>query len=1106
MSKFLVVDGRGGWLNARALDTREDEIAGDHSTQLRWTINPRILGMPKGPFRISRFEQVPITLTGMALTQKKIELANQGEDSWADVETVGLPVDETWQGLYSTEPQGPFESGNPPNLSPIDAAILRLKNGAPVRGWDSLNLVMPLSPQGLAKTQWRGPDPQGFVLGLAASDLLASVREMLTHVQDPRKQLDFEATRTQSPHGLPVEIRSPLGGSLADLGPDPSGTASWHPLGALLLAAAVDPFTALALGFGCGLLPFVSGASNLAYRISLAIGTDASGETIEIADIVWALPVPPRPVKVTGVAVRRLAIIQPLETDDALMDSVEVAWDHPLSPQDTPFSNAPYPTSYAIARLLSDMSSVEILLTPREQVDGWLPFVATRADAGPITFSDNLVSARSQGLQGTVIPPGRSATYAVAAQDMFGRWSPWATVDYRGLDEPAQSPGVQSLTINSDGELEVIFCWDWTTRSPESVELVGEIENVAASPVFDAQVNFAGNATPTLGGLRVAPLNQSLNVCNWGPEQDQPAANHDFRVRYYRLTASLGPDTGVPQRTFQVKARGQCHLHHQFSPMFNLRGFTEPRKVVVYSNLSPDSPGFDGQPTEAPLWASVRDAAGLSRFVVQWQRNLGAVGYVLYEAAETGVLAALGGGDVDTAGSYVTRLANLRELLRHANLLDIRKLFRRVNKELIPETSQEVTLPRGSGVIYLYAVTAVNANRIESAWTANGDTVLAVAVPQIRVPSPPILQVSAAVSDGGVPGVCLKVALSTDTKLGRVDIYRTTKPELATNVDKMGPPVPNLSVTGEMLELKDIGIDVGIKPGWGKIYYRAVCWSLRDDKKGFVEARSLASPAVSVIVPPSVAPQIFDLQVNEPGSTETEALISWGTNAPVALTPLGYHDAAVDARSLDGKFLIGITQRLDMIQAFATGDHLPAASPDKRQIMRVGAPEQYRLYAWLPRPPGNQVFNLTVKMIDPLGRMGKFDAPVPAFHPDVLPQLSPITFTPINSSSPSGLQLVSWRILSPVLAGALHDYLFRLEISLLAPEDTLSIDVRLDQAVEIDTDFQNFPHAGFTLSPLLRIRNTQEYGFYIVKFHYKVDIRLTDSSGRIVTTHGESHL
>src|SRR5439155_13039885 len=56
---------------------------------------------------------------------------------------------------------------------------------------------------------------------------------------------------------------------------------------------------------------------------------------------------------------------------------------------------------------------------------------------------------------------------------------------------------------------------------------------------------------------------------------------------------------------------------------------------------------------------------------------------------------------------------------------------------------------------------------------------------------------------------------------------------------------------------------------------------------------------------------------------------------------------------------------------------LPGANPADRRIDRVGAPGSHRFYAWLPRAAADQTYSITVKMIDPLGRIGTTALDVP---------------------------------------------------------------------------------------------------------------------------------
>jgi hypothetical protein len=117
---------------------------------------------------------------------------------------------------------------------------------------------------------------------------------------------------------------------------------------------------------------------------------------------------------------------------------------------------------------------------------------------------------------------------------------------------------------------------------------------------------------------------------------------------------------------------------------------------------------------------------------------------------------------------------------------------------------------------------------------------------------------------------------------------------------------------------------------------------------------------------------------NDPGSSAAESLISFATNAPVAATPNGSHVVVVEGHSQAGPPTARVVGRLDALPAVASLAELPSPNPADLRIMRVGTPDAYRLYAWLPRPAADQTFTATAKVIDPFGRIGRADADVPA--------------------------------------------------------------------------------------------------------------------------------
>ncbi len=609
----------------------------------------------------------------------------------------------------------------------------------------------------------------------------------------------------------------------------------------------------------------------------------------------------------------------------------------------------------------------------------------------------------------------------------------WARTDYQSNNELPQIPGIQRVEVKLRAQLNteaepgmppaahdqviVDFNWDWTTRRPAFMELRGAYSDDHSQPVFSLRFNFVlGDDQPTPIPDNVIPLNQAQEkAMHWGNEQDAGDEFDQPRVRYYRLTHPIDFEWTTDQaREFQVEARGQCRVHKNISPNFNISAFGEPVRTTVYDPRPPAAPTLVmAEPLEAPLWASLPDAAGLSRIVLTWQKVTSAHGYVLYEATESSLLPL--SKPTDVSQPFTARLSDLRNLIPNFKAQQLS--FQRVNQELIKgdgnQISHEVTLPRGSRVIHIYAVTAVTKNSVESDWQDSSQNYFAVAIPRLAVPTPPTLEVTDE-PDAMPPRVQLKIRAGPGIQASRVELYRTTKEENSKRLDRMGPPFISSDMTSCEMTFTDHPT-----AGWRRIWYRTAVWSKKDPLNGIVEARSPASPAVAVVLPPAAAPRLLDLRVNEPGSSETEVLISWASDAPVSLTPLGHHDAVVEVRSETGDLLPALTRRLDQIQLAASADALPPAP--EGEIFRVEQGDSYRLYARLPRPPG-LFFSLTVKMIDPLGRIGIAQRDVLQAALMHLPQLSPITSSTVKVAEVPQSERDQWEILSPIYQGALSRY------------------------------------------------------------------------------------
>jgi hypothetical protein len=924
--------------------------------QLRWLLHPAI-GLPREPFRVFRNSHPGGNLTPQQLSELP---------GWVPVETVGLPVDPSWaQSHYDVGRQGLV--GDP--LPPVAAARARLDRGAPRIGWTRLTRTLQLGPVSLP--DWEPVDLPAYVHELIGSPLLHGIKDMLREQQKPAQHAAYKKTG----RGDSFKPQLLLAGAAAHDSPDASGV--WHPLGLLLLSVGSDPLASLALGFGTAVLDEESDL----YMVTVkhTIGVLGRSVTVRLADVVSLNTQLPAPSPPTDLGARLLSHTRPQTTDAPGLDSVAIDWRRPLNPLFAHLGDdAPYAIAYAIGRF--DTLRGAILLTRRSPgVDGWKPFVAGQPNAAaPVTFVDHHERMTTFDQKIVADSLGEDHLYAVAAADIFGRWSGWATTPYTDAREPARAPTIFAASIDPTGRLTVDFGWDWSDRSPQFVELHVSYDDPPQAPLLTARLDFGGSPTPTLtvtpppGSVELLPLGSNLvelAAGSWGTPQDMPDSPPE--QRYYRLKSTTPfAFAGLAKRSIRVQARGQTRVDARRFPNYNISPFGPPFVAEAYDATQPTRPLLP-PPPEPPQWATLRDSSGVSRAVLEWPAVVDVAGYVLYEATETTLLAGLGLAGPETTDAFATRLA----LLRSKDLAGQRRNFRRVREELIPTNSWEVELPRGSTVMHLYAVTAVSRNQIESAWPPNSKQFIAVAAPRTRVPSAPALEAKLTDTPAG-PKVDLNVAVGADGATATIELYRVSDDELSRSVDTMGLPIASVPAVGAVVHHMDT-----IKPGWRRTWYRAAAWSARDDLNGFIEARSAGSAAVSVIAPPMAAPAITDVRVNELHSTLTEALVSWATDAPFHLTPLGGHEAILETHDANGTRIHRLEGRLDTLMRVATQAAVPAPDPANRRIVHVTDAPRNRLYAWLHRPTADQPFRLDLKIIDPLGRIGHFALDVPTIPP-----------------------------------------------------------------------------------------------------------------------------
>lgn len=958
-----VVEGPNGILNARAAvifwGEEQHGRSGDRGRlplQLRWMLHPSI-GLPDQPFTVWR-------LRNPGAGKSKQELANLPD--WEPVEIVGLPVGGDWSDTpYFLKEQGPLAEP----LPPIEAAIRRLKLGAPPIGWPDHDR------DGLALPSWNEPDVGAYFDFLKRGKLLDGLHAMLRGAQ-PAQHIDFEVVERDDLSRLMPRLL--LDGVVGRPNGD-GGHGRWHPLRLLAMSTVIDPLAALAFGFGTALeMPVEIGDL---YMVSVRHRLRSDMPEMEFADVVRPAALTDPVPAPSGLFAAHKSMTRPQSLDAPALETVAIRWDRPAAlPPGALASEQPEAVSYAIGRYGPEMTGRRIMLTPRPpEVGGWLTFTPGAVDESiPIEFLDHVPrSVTVQNPPSTIVAPlGFDVIYVVAAQDLFGRWSDWSEVAYSAAkDEPA-APTVVSVALTEAGALTVDFTWDWSDRSPEFVELVGAFADPPGAEAARTRATFAGKDQADAAGADVVPLDQNRAPTGWGALQDRPGSAPE--VRFYRWTVAVPVAfvDGQRWRDFGVRARGQAHVHQTYIAGLLVSQFGGAWTTRVWNPAPPPAPLI-----EAPRWASLPDAAGVGRFVISWPSVPFAEGYVIYEATETALLGAFGRPAIDIEAPFTARMETLREL-DFAGAPDVvRSAFRRLTSGFVPQAAgvvrHEASLPRGSRVIHLFAVLAVGLNRIESEWPHDWRAFVPVAVPRLEVSRAPVLAVDPADEPGRI-----RVRVGDVIPGGAVELRRIRSAEPPADFDGMGPPLPPLGAPDADGEV--VFLDGGISPGWRPIWYRAAVRAPDRLDDGVIGGRSEASAAARILLFPEGAPGVAELCVNESTSTANESLISWSTTAPLEETPLGPHRVILEVLDTAGGDLHRARHMLDAVPVAVSPADLPKvpAPGEEHGIGALAVPPGVRFYAWIPRPSG-QTVRLTVKVVDPLGRIGRATADVPPLGPEV---------------------------------------------------------------------------------------------------------------------------
>lgn len=868
---------------------------------------------------------------------------------WKLVETVGLPVTspEFDSSGYPLVDQGPVGG----EMDPVKAAIRRVKIGTPTVGWPTA------TDRGMVAPAFSPPDPEILVVK-ELNPLVGAMAELLTTIGEPSEHAGQEVSvPTKAPISVGGKAAAPIWQSRAR-------PSRMMPLGTMLLAAGTDPYAALALGFGTTLpikrqIPTLSRAASntigsiymvtVGHKVTIhkelpfgvELNLDFEGELCALY-LGQSSALPPAVAGLTSSARQRLD--PPQVEDGRWLEVLQLAWQRPVMT----ISTSPRTSSYAVARGLPS-GPLEVRNEKRLS-GGHVPFVAAMdtnpAEPTSVRYSESGVPEMLPGEPSNWV-------YSVAAQDWFGRWSGWLSVDQSRSSVAPQIPGitkVELLTGTSIAATQTVtaaieFTWDWSYRTPAFIRL-RLLTHAAGTPPPGVGGSVLGVGGPTVADLTLDFTTATLATPPAGIDliSEESLGN----LRTYRVEI---PNV---QLTFGSHPRITVTARAQASERIVSGRFSAWSRDVQTSAASPVPPPPPFVPAEM-WWASIPDPRGVARTTLEWAAT--APLYAVYMADETALLRELDQPSSDLEIAPAERLVGMRSL----PIGTARRAFRRV-ADRIPVNQLEISLPRGSRLIHFFGIVPISATGVEGQLPTSANAYFAVAAPAVKTPEPPTL---IARDRSGT------ISLSVESPeprvpVGRVEIYRVPSRHRAVSVEDMGPPI---AVLDDTLGIRSDGrvrfqfTDPTPGTAWRSVFYRAIAWGRTTRSDGIYGGRSLASPTIEVTPSSPMEPFVTDLLADELPSQPDHRLVNFVTDVTLARTPLGVHTFAVHIVQLDASI---VTRRIAADALPLLGGTLPIPTEQPDTIFRFDPvqPRTGRTYAWVPR----DIRAVIVEVMDPVGR------------------------------------------------------------------------------------------------------------------------------------------
>lgn len=478
--------------------------------------------------------------------------------------------------------------------------------------------------------------------------------------------------------------------------------------------------------------------------------------------------------------------------------------------------------------------------------------------------------------------------YGVSECDPFGRWSPFAEAGFRWDDlTPPLTPAQVTASLSQEGApaaqvLRVRFAWPLDLADPSGLSFDVHVRRTAppsGAPVdraawgrFERIDGTAAGPVVFGAGFQGTATHDGMEIAIQFDDETRDTPSGPQQYRTYEVTA-----TGVVV-PFDASDRARAWAA---VGAINAKGIESadlggPAKAEDFLVVPPPPPVF---PPE-PLLATFPDADRRSSVTLSWPAPAGRR-TVVYKAGEHDLVTMAQQRGIATTWSLDDPPAVRSAAIRAVAPL-LRDAFAPVS-ELLPAGTTAYTdgLDGGLRSLVLYTVVGHSPALVPGPWPADPGGFVAVAVPKIPAPTPPVLMRAAWTA----AGVELAVAEPPDpSAVSAYEVYRV----LETAADRAHDPrlmrpcgrtdvtpdsfVERPSGPPRAVTLRD---DDALLP-WVAYLYRVVA---RANATGSA-TRSLPSAAarVATLSPETPQPPVVDEATG--AAAGTDLLVTWTATAP----------------------------------------------------------------------------------------------------------------------------------------------------------------------------------------------------------------------------------